>query len=72
MHFPDYPAITAFPAFKLQRRMPDPKRFEPVLDHRHDLFQGFMVGLAAVHMGVKDIDVRAQRPEMDVVDAGYG
>jgi hypothetical protein len=50
--------------------MPDPERFEPVLDLCLDLFQCVTVGLATVHVGVKNIDVRAQCPEIDVVDAG--
>ncbi len=59
----------AFFAFKFKRGVLDIVFFEPVLDFSFNEFNPEQVCLRRVNMGVDDVNVRAEIPQMTIADA---
>jgi hypothetical protein len=65
---PHDPAVFALLALEFERRVKDVVGPEPLLDRLFDPLGLAGVRLAGIDMGIEDIDIRTEAPEMDMVD----
>lgn len=68
---PDSVYRLAFFAFEFKRGVLDIVFFEPVLDFSFNEFNPEYVCLGRVNMGLDDVDVRAESPQMNIMDAAH-
>lgn len=62
------PAAPVFVALKLQGRVPYAELFRPAINFCLDLFEPPGIGLAVLAMGIENVDIRTEGPEMDIMD----
>ena len=63
----DKSAVSAFIAFKLQRRMENPVFLQPFLDLLFYQFDLFHILFAGIHVRIEYVNIRTETPEMNMM-----